>query len=84
MIENITERLCAWDPKSRRRAAVILLIVSFVLGHANIGAFAFGLVSHGLMDAITNYLSWLALTITALDVVISSDVRVQQDCAASD
>lgn len=50
-----------------------------MLGHANMGAFVTGLMSHGLMDAITNYLSWLALTLTAFDVVISTDVRVQQD-----
>jgi hypothetical protein len=79
VIDQAIERLCAWDPKSRRRAAVHLLIWSFVLGHANIGAFFAGIVPPDVMDAITNYLSWLALTITAFDVVIGTDVRVQQD-----
>lgn len=67
------------DPEQRRRSAVWLLVVSFVLGHLNILGFVFGWVSRDVMDAITNYLSWLAITITALDIVISTDIRKEQE-----
>lgn len=67
------------DPRSRRRYAIILLFVTLVLGHANVAGYMFGWVPHSVMDAITNYLSWLALSITALDVVLTADVRVEQD-----
>jgi hypothetical protein len=50
-----------------------------VLGHVNLGAFALGIMSEATMNSVTNYLSWMALTITALDVVVSTDVRVQQE-----
>jgi len=72
------------DPKKRRKAAFVLLVVSFVLGHLNIGMFVFGVIPPNVMDAITNYLSWLALVLTALDVIISSDVRVNQTEGESD
>jgi hypothetical protein len=78
-----TDRLLDWfsaiDPHRRRKAALWALLVSLVLGHANIGLFLLGLVPPAVMDAITNYLSWLALVITALDLLMTSDVRVEQD-----
>lgn len=67
------------DPKTRRTAAIWLLVVSFMAGNANMVGFFTGFVSHELMDAITNYLSWLAITITCLDIVFTADVRVVQD-----
>jgi hypothetical protein len=76
-VHRLEERLARIDPAVRRRFALWLLVVSLVLGHVNIGAFAFGLVSPALMDAITNYLSWLAITITALDLVATADVRAE-------
>lgn len=66
-------------PERRRRVALWLLVVSFVMGHVNMAAFVLGLVPPAVMDAITNYLSWLALTITALDVLMTTDVRVNTD-----
>ena len=79
MAEWFTDKLCGIAPTTRRKIAVYLLIWSFVLGHLNIAAFVGGFVSHTLMDVVTNYLSWLALTLTALDVVIGTDVRVEQE-----
>jgi small basic protein len=67
------------DPHRRRKAALWLLLTSFVLGHLNLGLFFAGLVPPEVMDAITNYLSWLAIVITALDLLIGADVRVQQE-----
>lgn len=67
------------DPHRRRQLAVWLLIVSLALGHATVFAFLFGWIDHPMMDLITNYLSWLAISLTALDVLFTSDVRVQQE-----
>jgi hypothetical protein len=66
-------------PRTRRKVAVWLLIISLVFGHLNFAAFAFGLVPATVMNAITNYLSWLAISLTALDVLFTSDVRVNQE-----
>jgi hypothetical protein len=66
-------------PEKRRRYAIWMLAVSLVLGHVNIGAFAAGWLSHETLDLITNYLSWLAISISALDIVATTDVRVEVD-----
>ena len=71
------------DPHRRRKAAFLMLLGTFILGHVNLGLFFVGVVPPALMDAITNYLSWLALTITALDLLVGTDVRVQQEEEAS-
>lgn len=65
------------DPRRRRRLAWYLLVGSLALGHVNVAAFMLGWMSHGAMDATTNYLSWLALTLTALDILATADVRVE-------
>jgi len=67
------------EPAQRRRYALWLLVGSLVLGHLNLGGFITGAISPDVMDAITNYLSWLAITITALDLVMTTDVRVEQE-----
>jgi hypothetical protein len=66
-------------PRRRRALAWWLLIGSLVLGHANVGAFLVGWMSHEVLDTITNYLSWLAITFTALDLLATTDVRVEQE-----
>lgn len=77
--EHALNRFSAIPPERRRAAALWMLFWSFVLGHLNIGAYVLGWVSAGLMDAVTNYLSWMALVITALDVLLTSDVRAEVD-----
>lgn len=72
------------NPARRRRYAVWLLIVSLVLGHANLIAAQLGTIGPDLNDRITNYLSWLAITLTALDLLATSDVRVEQDDEPTD
>lgn len=79
MTDWLIDRLCAWDPLDRRRWAMRLLVWSFVLGAANLMAWAVGFVSDSVMLAVTTALSWLALTLTMLDVVITADVRVAED-----
>lgn len=79
MTSWLLRRLDDVDPAVRRLWAARLLIASFVLAHTNIGAFFAGLISEQLMNAVTNYLSWLALTITAADVLMTTDVRKTQE-----
>lgn len=76
-IDKAIDWFCEIEPETRRRAAFWMLIVSFVLGHVNIGLFVVGIIPPNVMDAITNYLSWLALTITAIDIVIGTDIRAE-------
>lgn len=67
------------DPVSRRRYAVVLLVASLVLGHLNLAGALAGLIPPWLTDLVTNYLSWLAITLTALGIVMTADVRVEQE-----
>lgn len=76
-MDGLLDRFAAIDPSKRRKAALWLLLISFVLGHINMGAFLAGWIDPELMDAITNYLSWLAITFTALDVLVTTDVRTE-------
>lgn len=78
-MKRLLNRFNKIDPATRRLAALYILIISFVLGHLNIGLYLFGLMSNSMMDAITNYLSWVAITITAADLVATTDVRKEQD-----
>jgi hypothetical protein len=71
--------LDAVDTETRRLWAVRLLLWSVTLGALNIGFWAAGVVSDRVMLAITLALSWLAITITAADVVVTSDVRASID-----
>lgn len=67
------------DPRRRRRAALWLLVVSLLLGHVNFAGALMGYVQPWLTNLITNYLSWLAITLTAVDILATTDVRVEQD-----
>ncbi len=77
MIDRLEKWICAIDPAARRRAAVHLVLWTFVLGVLNMVAWAFGVVTTEQMVAITAALSWLALTITAADIVIGTDIRAE-------
>lgn len=79
LFDSLERRFEHIEPEKRRRFAIHLLVWSFLLGHVNVGMFLGGIISHELMDLVTNYLSWCAITITALDVVMTTDVRKEQD-----
>lgn len=78
-VDKAIEWFCKIEPKKRRKVAFYLLITSFVFGHVNMGLFLFGVIPPNVMDAITNYLSWLALTITAMDIIIGTDIRAEAE-----
>lgn len=79
MVDRWLDWFASIDPQVRRKWALGLLVASFVLGHVNIAAYLGGLISHEAMDTITNYLSWLAITFTCLDVLVTTDVRAVQE-----
>ena len=67
------------DPDLRREAALLLLFVSLVLMVLNVAAYLTRLIDETMLLLITLILSWLAITITCLDVLLTSDVRKQED-----
>lgn len=66
-------------PALRRHLALVTVGLSLVAWLVVRVLYATGHLSHGALDAITNDLSFLAITLTAIDVLSTSDVRVQQE-----
>jgi hypothetical protein len=79
MFDRLEDRLTRWDPRRRRRFALHVLVWSFVAGVVNLGAYFGGLVTLEQMAAVTLTLSWFAVTITAADIVCTTDVRAETD-----
>jgi hypothetical protein len=77
MTQWAIDKLRNWNPESRLVFAMRLLIWSIVAAVINIAGWLAGIISDRWMIAITLVLSWFALTITAGDIVIGTDVRVQ-------
>jgi hypothetical protein len=71
--------LADWPAENRRRWAVHLFVWSIAAGIVNTVLYLLGRISLELMVLVTLDLSWLAVTFTALDIVFTTDVRVQQD-----
>lgn len=67
------------SPETRHRFARLLLVGSVVLWVACRVAYGLGWLSPQALDSITNDLSWFAITLTAADLLATSDVRVQQE-----
>jgi hypothetical protein len=68
-------KIVDWPPQARRRAAVALLVWSMVLMFVNVGLYLFKIISESDLILITLILSWLAITLTAVDVIATTDVR---------
>lgn len=79
MTDRLIGLLCAWPAESRRRWAVRMLLWSVVLGAINVGLYVAGVIGVDDLILVTLILSWLALTITAFDIVVGTDVRVEVD-----
>jgi hypothetical protein len=71
--------LCNWEPAKRRRAAVEVLGWSVVLMFVNVALYVFRVIDESMLILITLILSWLALVISAADVVATNDVREEAD-----
>jgi len=75
-------RLEAWivkcPPERRRRMAIHVLLWSVVLMFVNDIAYLLEWINDVMLIFVTLNLSWLALTVTAVDVVMTTDVRANE------
>jgi len=75
-------RLEAWivrcPPKRRRRMAIHVLLWSIVLMFVNDVVYLLDWIDGAMLIFVTLNLSWLALTVTAVDVVMTTDVRANE------
>jgi hypothetical protein len=67
------------DPKNRVKAALWLFFGSLILMVVNVGLYALGLINDSILLLITLILSWLAITLTAVDILVSTDIRKEQE-----
>ena len=67
------------NPKTRIKYAWGLLVFSVIGMIVNVTLYLLNVIDEKMLLLITLILSWLAITFTALDVVISSDVRNNVD-----
>jgi hypothetical protein len=75
LISKIECAIVTYSPAKRRRFAIHMLIWSVVAMIANVAGYVTGLISQAGLILITLILSWLAITITAADLVATTDVR---------
>ena len=61
------------SPVWRRRAAIALLVATFILAPVSAFTFARG------EPATVLWLSWAAISLTCLDVAFTADVRVKEE-----
>lgn len=73
------KKLDSFDPARRKVWAAQILVWSFVLMLINVGLYVGGVIDQTALILVTLILSWLAITLTAVDVVCSTDVRDNLD-----
>lgn len=66
------------NPHNRLKAAKWLLVSSVVLMVINVALYVLHVIDEADLILITLVLSWLAITITAADVVATTDVRANK------
>lgn len=64
--------------KNRIKYAWWLLWGSIVLMVVNVALYLFSVIDENMLILITLILSWLAITLTALDILSTQDVRHNQ------
>lgn len=67
------------DPKQRVKYALWLLFGSLGLMTINVGLYLFGVIGEKELILITLILSWLAITLTAVDILATTDVRADNE-----
>lgn len=67
------------DPKQRVRYAKWMLFGSLVLMVINVALYLFKIIDESMLILITLILSWLAITLTAVDILATTDVRANDD-----
>ena len=79
VISKIECAIVTYPPAKRRRLAIHMLIWSVVAMIVNVVGDVTGLISQAGLILITLILSWLAITITAADLVATTDVREAEE-----
>ncbi len=67
------------NPKTRIKYAWVLLIFSVIGMFVNVALYLLKIIDENMLILVTLILSWLAITLTSLDVLVSSDVRKEQE-----
>ncbi len=67
------------NPKTRIKYAWGLLIFSMVGMFINVALYLLKIIDENMLLLVTLILSWLAITLTALDIVATADVRNQEE-----
>jgi hypothetical protein len=71
------------NPRNRRKAAMWVVVFSLVGGTINVALYVLDMISLDQMMILNLVLSWLAITLTALDIWATTDVRAEQDSGDS-
>lgn len=74
-VDALEEAITCWEPRSRRRAAIKALTACTYLMAINVALYVFGIINEANLILITLILSWLALNVTFVDIVATTDVR---------
>ena len=81
VISKIECAIVTYPPVKRRRLAIHMLIWSVVAMVVNVVGYVTGLIDQAGLILITLILSWLAITITAADLVATTDVREAEEAS---
>jgi hypothetical protein len=84
IIDQLEQRIVDYPPDQRRRTAIHLLIWSLVLMTVNVTLYLVGILDQRALILVTLILSWIAITITAIDIVATTDVRANEDTSTSE
>ena len=75
MLSRLECAIVRYPPAKRRRLAIHVLVWSVVAMLVNVTLYLVGIVDQASLILVTLVLSWLAITITAADLVATTDVR---------
>lgn len=75
LVDALEEAITNWEPRDRRRSAIMGLTLCTYLMIVNVILYVFGILNEAHLILITLVLSWLALNITFVDIVATTDVR---------
>jgi hypothetical protein len=77
--DRLEDTIACLPPARRRRWALRLAVWTFIATPVNVGIYMLGWISEAVLIVETLALSWLAVTFTAIDLVATTDVRVEQE-----
>jgi hypothetical protein len=79
LFDTIEQAIACYPPRKRRRIAIHVLIWSAAAMLANVAVYVTHLIDQRALILITLILSWLAITVTAADLVATTDVREAEE-----